>query len=356
MLRPEEMPELLGEFVARHQPGWRNVRISSYEVMTGGYSRLLAKAVIDHDEGSEVIVLRGDPPPDRILIHTDREQEWDLVRVLNRHEIRTPQARYFDPTGEHLGTKALIIDFSHSTSFLPYVAGGGSLTGLPARLAEALASYHAIPTEELPAQLERPGGWDEYLTRRIDEWRRTADAHVEDLPVLRYMAGWLDTHRPAPVPLTLMHGDFQSANLMLDDDGHFEILDWELASIGDPREDMGYFKAVAQIAPPDLLDDAGCEEMCARYRELTGLNELQVNPAVVAYFLILGVIGTVRRLLEGAADYSRGTNRLMASVFNMNSVQFGHSVWLPTSDALGPVMDMLDQAAQAAHAAQEGSR
>jgi aminoglycoside phosphotransferase (APT) family kinase protein len=345
VLEPDKMPEVLAAFLAMHQPAWRNVRVSSYEVMTGGYSRLLAKAVVDHDDGQQVLVLRGDPPPDRILIHTDREQEWDLVRVLNRHGIRTPQARFFDDSGAHLGTKALIIDFSHARSFLPYVAGGGSTDGLAARLADALASYHAIPVDELPEQLTRPADWDSYLTTRIDEWRRTADAHVEALPVLRYMAGWLDAHRPAPVPLTLMHGDFQSANLMLDDDGHFEILDWELASVGDPREDMGYFKAVAQIAPPDLLDDAGCEAFCVRYRELTGLNELQVNPAVVAYFLILGVVGTVRRLLEGAADYSRGTNRLMASVFNLNSVQFGHSVWLPTSDALGPVLDMIAAAA-----------
>lgn len=341
MLQPEKMPELLGEFLARQQPAWRNIRVSSYEVMTGGYSRLLAKAVIEHDEGSHVLVVRGDPPVDKILIHTDREQEWDLVRALNEHGIRTPRAHFFDPTGAHLGTKALVIDFSDATSFLPYVAAGGSIEGLPTRLAEALASYHAIPIESLPPQLERPANWESYLTTRIDEWRRTADAHIEDLPVLRYMAGWLDAHRPVPVPLTLMHGDFQSANLMLTDDGHFEILDWELASIGDPREDMGYFKAIAQIAPPDLLDEAGCEEMCARYRELTGLSELQVNPAVVAYFLILGVVGTVRRLLEGAADYARGTNRLMVSVFNLNSIQFGQSVWLPTADALGPVLEQL---------------
>lgn len=341
MLQPEKMPELLGEFLARQQPAWRNIRVSSYEVMTGGYSRLLAKAVIEHDEGSHVLVVRGDPPVDKILIHTDREQEWDLVRALNEHGIRTPRAHFFDPTGAHLGTKALVIDFSDATSFLPYVAAGGSIEGLPTRLAEALASYHAIPIESLPPQLERPANWESYLTTRIDEWRRTADAHIEDLPVLRYMAGWLDAHRPVPVPLTLMHGDFQSANLMLTDDGHFEILDWELASIGDPREDMGYFKAIAQIAPPDLLDEAGCEEMCARYRELTGLSELQVNPAVVAYFLILGVVGTVRRLLEGAADYARGTNRLMGSVFNLNSIQFGQSVWLPTADALGPVLEQL---------------
>lgn len=345
MHQPNLMPSLLGEFLAQQDPVWRNVSVTSYEVMTGGYSRLLAKAVVEHDGGSHVLVLRGDPPPDKILIHTDREQEWELVRVLNARGIRTPQGRYFDPTGERLGTKALILDFSESCSFLPYVAGGGSTAGLAERLAEAMASFHAIPLPALPGQIERPATWDAYLTTRIDEWRRTADAHIEDLPILRYVAGWLDAHRPVPVPLTLMHGDFQSSNLMITADGHFEMLDWELAAIGDPREDMGYFKAVAQIAPPDLLDDSGAEAMCARYRELTGLNELQVNPAVVAYFLILGVVGTVRRLLEGAADYARGANRLMASVFNMNAVQFGQSVWLPTADALAPVLEQLAAAA-----------
>ncbi len=347
MFEPREMPALLGEFLAREQPRWTNVRVSSYEVMTGGYSRLLAKAVVDHDGGREVLVLRGDPPADRILIHTDRGQEWRLLRALAEHGIRTPRARFFDDSGSHLGTRALVIEFSGAHSFLPYVAAGGSLDGLPSRLAEALASYHSIPIERLPEDLARPASWDAYLTSRIDEWRRTADQHVEDLPIMRYMAGWLDSHRPPPVPLTLMHGDFQSANLMVTADGHFEILDWELASIGDPREDMGYFKAVAQAAPPDLLDGAGCEEFCARYRELTGLDERQVNPVVVAYFLILGVVGTVRRLLEGGADYARGTNRLMGSVFNMGSVQFGQSVWLPTADALGPVLEQLAATADA---------
>ena len=346
MLQPEEMPALLGEFLARQQPEWRNIRVSSYEVMTGGYSRLLARAVVEYDGGTKVLVVRGDPPQDRILIHTDRQQEWELLRALNEHGIRTPKAHFFDSTGEHLATKALVLDFSESHSFLPYVAAGGSLEGLPSRLAEALASYHAIPIDRLPASIERPESYDAYLSKRIDEWRRTAEQHVEDLPVLRYMAGWLDAHRPAPVPLTLMHGDFQSANLMITPDGHFEILDWELASIGDPREDMGYFKAVAQAAPPDLLDETGCEEMCARYRELTGLNEAQVNPAVVAYFLVLGVVGTVRRLVEGGADYARGTNRLLASVFNLNSIQFGQSMWLSTADALGPVLDQLAAAAK----------
>ena len=334
MHQPNEMPARLAAFLKEREPSWSGVEVVSYEPMTGGYSRLLAKAIVRHDGVEETFVVRGDPPPERVLIHTDRRQEWDIVRLAKEHGVRTPAARWFDPGGERLGTPALVLDFSTSHSFLPYAAAGGSLEGLSEKLAEALASFHRIPIDQLPTQLPRWTSWDEYLDQRIDEWRRTAENHVEDLPVLRYVGRWLAAHRPAAVPLTLMHGDFQSANLMITADREFEMLDWELASIGDPREDIGYFKGVAQAAAPDLLDDAHVEPFCARYRELTGLTEEQLNPTVVAYFLILGVIGTVRRLLEGGAGVARGTNHLVSSLFNMNSVLFGQMMWLTATDAL----------------------
>ena len=146
MLDPSVMPELLAAFLAQQQPTWRNVKVSSYEVMTGGYSRLLAKAVVEHDDGSVVLVLRGDPPADKILIHTDRAQEWELLQALSKHGVRTPTARHFDASGEQLGTVALVIDFSQATSFLPYVAGGGSTEGLNRSRLGSTAPPVGMPT------------------------------------------------------------------------------------------------------------------------------------------------------------------------------------------------------------------
>jgi aminoglycoside phosphotransferase (APT) family kinase protein len=335
---PTVMPGRLAAFLALQHPDVSDVEVTSYEVMTGGYSRLLARAAVTWRRAGtpeqRTFVLRGDPPPDRSLIQTDRHDEWDVLRtVAGRCRVAAPL--YFDATGEHLGTIALVLEHSAATSLLPYCAGRDDVGELPTRLAEAAASIHTIPIDELPACIERPTSYDDYLSARIDEWRRTDAAHVESDPFLRYVAAWLDAHRPPPVPLTLIHGDFQSANMLVDDDGHLVLLDWELAQVGDPREDLGYFKAVAQAAPPDLTD---AEEFCARYRELTGFDEAQVNPAVVAYFLVLGVIGTVRRLLEGGAAFARGENHLLASLFNLNSVQFGHSIWLQTSMQLEPAL------------------
>lgn len=338
MHEPKEMPARLGAFLASEEPDVGSVEVAAYEVMTGGYSRLLARADVtwtrDGRSEQRTFVLRGDPPADRSLIHTDRRAEWDVLHAVAPH-CRIAAPRYFDATGDRLGTTAIVLDHSPATSLLPHCAARSGVGDLPLRLAEAAASLHTIPLDELPGALERPASYDDYLTARIDEWRRTDAAHVEHDPFLRWVAAWLDAHRPPPAPLTLIHGDFQSANLLVDDDGHLVVLDWELAQIGDPREDLGYFKAVARAAPPDLTDD---ETFCARYRELTGLDESQVNPAVLGYFSILGVVGTVRRLLEGGAAVARGENQLLASLFNLNSVQFGHMMWMQAAAALEPVL------------------
>jgi aminoglycoside phosphotransferase (APT) family kinase protein len=334
---PSVMPARLAAFLAANEPDATDIQVTSYEVMTGGYSRLLARADVTWRRGGAVeqtsFVLRGDPPPDRSLIHTDRAYEWAVLKAVEGR-VRIAQGQYFDSTGEHLGTKAIVLEHSTAESFLPHTARRGDDLGeLPLRLADAAASLHAIPIDDLPAEVERPKSWDDYIGRRIGEWRQTALDHVEAEPFLRYLAAWLDAHRPPEVPLSLIHGDFQCANLLVDEDDEIVILDWELAQVGDPREDLGYFKAVAQAAPPDLID-VDPEAFCARYRELTGLSEEQVNPAVISYFLILGVIGTVRRLLEGGAAYARGENHLLASLFNMNSVQFGHMMWMQASIGL----------------------
>ncbi len=346
MLHLEEMPQRVKAFFEKVEPTWKNVSVEKYEVMTGGYSRLLARADVAHDGIVSTFVLRGDPPADKSLLYTSRAQEYELLRIVGDAGVRTPHALYFDATGEDLGTMAIVMEFSQSTSFLPHVAAGNSIEGLNVRLAEAIASYQSIPISALPASMERPTSWDAYMTKRINSWREASNNHVESLPVFHYVAEWLDAHRPPPAPLVLMHGDFQCANVMVTADGHIEVIDWELAGVGDPREDIGYFKAVSQASPPDLLGDDGIEGFCARYRELTGLNELQVNPATVAYFLVLGVVGTVEQLMQGGAAWAKGENHLFNSVFNLSSVLFGQSMWL---NFLGQLSEPMKQIAAAAN-------
>ena len=59
----ETMPERLGAFLSNHD-GARQATVTAYETITGGYSRLMARADVEWSDGSgESFVLRGDPPP-----------------------------------------------------------------------------------------------------------------------------------------------------------------------------------------------------------------------------------------------------------------------------------------------------
>ena len=331
------MPSRLAAFLATERPDLSEIEVTSYEVMTGGYSRLLARATVvavglGGGRTTTQYVLRGDPPSGKSLIHTDRAYEYDVLRAVDGR-VQVPRALHADLDGDRLGTRAIVLESSTAESLLPHLAARETYGELPLRLAEAAASIHVIPLADLPPCMARPASWDEYIDARIDEWRQTAVAHVESLPILRYVASWLRAHKPAPVPLGLVHGDFQSANLLVRPDGSLEVLDWELAQVGDPREDLGYFKAVATALPPDLIAIGG-EAFCARYRELTGLTDEQLNPAVLEYFSVLGVVGTVRRLLVGIGEWADGENTLLASLFSLNSIMFGHMLWLDSTEAL----------------------
>ena len=93
--------------------------------MVGGYSRLMAKAVVEWSDGErQTLVLRGDPPAGKSLIETDRDTEFALLQALTADTaIALPGVRYYDATGEHLGTKCIVIDFVEGQSLQTLISG-----------------------------------------------------------------------------------------------------------------------------------------------------------------------------------------------------------------------------------------
>lgn len=319
--------------------GCTDVSVTGYQKMTGGYSRLMARFdasyTLDGVATSGAYVLRGDPPPGQAIIQTDRTQEFDVIRSV-APLLNTPDARFLDADGTHVGTPALVIDFSPARSTAPWIEANG-MGDLATKLAELAGAVHTVPVDRLPSSLPRPATGDA-LGDQIAAWKATADTHVEALPIFRYVAAWLDAHRPPPVPLGLVHHDFSTANMLVDDHGDLVVIDFELAGIGDPREDLGYFKAYAQAAPPDIIDH-DVDAFLTRYREITGYSEDQINPAVMTYFLVLGVIGVVSQLIAAGAAMARGEGGSTNIAFNNDNILFGQAAWMAATDALTAALD-----------------
>lgn len=108
------------------------------------------------------------------------------------------------------------------------------------RFVELLADLHQLDYRQCGlADLGKPHG---YARRQIDGWiRRYADARTDDAPDVTDISDWLDANLPDSEGESLIHNDFRFDNLVLDPDTlePLGVLDWEMATLGEPLMDLG---------------------------------------------------------------------------------------------------------------------
>jgi aminoglycoside phosphotransferase (APT) family kinase protein len=151
---------------------------------------------------------------------------------------------------------------------------------LTAQCASALARLHGAPVDSAPGLV---------ATDQLVQYRDTLDALGQPHPVFEMAFRWLADNRPAARPQVIVHGDFRLGNLMIDQHGLAAVLDWELAHIGDPMEDLGWL-CVKAWRFGSSLPVAGVgeyDELCAAYDAAGGGH---ADPADVHWWEVLGTL------------------------------------------------------------------
>ncbi|MEW6270279.1 MAG: phosphotransferase family protein [Thermodesulfobacteriota bacterium] len=161
---------------------------------------------------------------------------------------------------------------------------------LPAQLARALAAIHRVPVGagEL-GFLPRPAPGVPVATSEIDRLEELyRQVTVEPHPAFEIALRWLRAHQPPPGDVTLVHGDFRIGNVMVGEEGLRAVLDWELAHVGDPLEDVGWLCVRSWRFGADHLPLGGIgtrEELFRAYAEASGR---EVDPEVVRFWEVYG--------------------------------------------------------------------
>lgn len=116
-----------------------------------------------------------------------------------------------------------------------------AFTTLGERFLDTLVAIHgATPSDPVIGGLGRPMG---YVQRQVEGWtERWQKSRTDDAPSVEQLAAWLAEHQPSESGACLIHNDFKYDNLVLDpkQPGRIiAVLDWEMATLGDPLLDVG---------------------------------------------------------------------------------------------------------------------
>ena len=169
---------------------------------------------------------------------------------------------------------------------------------LPAQLGAALAQVHAVRTDGLTALP---------MLDQVNQYREVLDQLGQPHPTFELALKWLEANRPPWRPPALVHGDFRMGNLIVGEEGLRAVLDWELAHLGDPLEDLGWLCVKAWRFGSEL-PVGGVGEYHQLFAAYTAAGGGEVDADVVRWWEVLGTlkwgimcIGQANTHLIGAA-------------------------------------------------------
>lgn len=243
-------PELLGSYLTGAVSGWRKVTIRKMDRLPLGASRETYRidADVTGSDGAvrlEKLILRRDPPASHV--DSDRLTEFESYRAIYGRGIPVPRMIHLETDAAKLGGAVSIAEdlrgFHNSEYQLQQDAWAPRRPHLARQMWTYMGKLAAIDIGGLGLERFMPPATTDTAARLqferwVDKFRRDSD--LSD-PILEAAIRKLDRTCPKAPKLAMVHGDFRAGNFLYDDEGEIRaILDWEMAHIGDPLEDLAW--------------------------------------------------------------------------------------------------------------------
>jgi aminoglycoside phosphotransferase (APT) family kinase protein len=267
--------------------------------------------------GREYVLRRPPLGPVAAKAH-DMVREYHVLQAVHPHFPQAPRAYVLCEDPAVLGApffimerrKGVILREGIPPEFEDVEAG-------PRRIGEAfldsLVKLHQINISE--PTIQRLGKPEGYVERQLRGWaERWERAKTEEVSELGAVVRWLGANIPAPLAPSLIHNDYKLDNIMLGAVDRVEaVLDWEMATLGDPLSDLGLTLTywvwatdleVRVAGIPALTSRPGWftrDDLVGRYAKSTGRDVTHIG-----YYEVLGVFKLAVIVQQIYCRYHRG--------------------------------------------------
>jgi aminoglycoside phosphotransferase (APT) family kinase protein len=249
------------------------------------------------------------------------DREYRLLTALHPLDFPVPEPLALCDDPDVIGAIFYVMELAKGR---PYADGSlpdfdpATRRAMYEQLVDALADLHTI--DPVAADLGDFGKPGNYFERQVMRWtRQYRDSQTDYLPEMERLIAFLPETLPEQSRSSIVHGDYRIDNVVYDGDGTLTaVLDWELATLGDPLADFSYL-AMQWMMPADggaglsgldlsALGIPALDEILDRYSERSGVPVADKLDWYFAYnlFRLAGIVqGIKKRVIDGTASHAQ---------------------------------------------------
>lgn len=221
-------------------------------LIAGGKSNLTFEVT----DGERTWVLRRPPRGHVQATAHDMGREYTVMSALHGTDVPVPAMHAHCTDDDVLGAPFYLMERVDGTPYRTAAQleplGAGRTAAITGRMVDVLAALHHVdPAAVGLAEFGRPEG---FLERQVRRWTRQLEGSRDrDLPGADELAAELAAAVPTTDRAAIVHGDYRLDNLLVGpDDEVAAVVDWEMATLGDPMTDLALLLVYDRLARLDL--------------------------------------------------------------------------------------------------------
>ena len=265
---PPGLPlDRLAAFIHAEVPGLLTGPLTG-RVVAGGKSNLTYEV----GDGTRTVIVRRPPLGHVLATAHDMVREHRVITALRDTAVPVPHTYAVCDDPDVVGAPFYVMERVEGTPYRFAVQleplGAARVRAISERMVDTLVALHSVdPAAVGLADFGRPEG---FLERQVRRWKQQLDASRS-----RELAGIDELHErlagsvPAQGDPTIVHGDFRLDNLLVTgDDEVSAVLDWEMATLGDPLTDVALLEAYQTL--PLMMDSIAVSDVSRTPGFITG--------------------------------------------------------------------------------------